>query len=180
VEVAELSEPLEGAMRGPAHFHGVATVVAKLFNMAQPDLAFFGQKDAQQVLLIQRMVRDLDFPIEIEVCSTVREPDGLAMSSRNARLGAVARPRAVALSRALFAVEAAVRAGERDVARALAPGEEQLAAAGIAPEYFVAVSADSLQPVDRIDDQTLVVLAARVGDVRLIDNVMVRPPEVAS
>lgn len=180
VEVAELSEPLEGAVRGPAHFRGVSTVVAKLFNMAQPDVAFFGQKDAQQALLVRRMVRDLDFPIEVEVCPTVREPDGLAMSSRNALLDPQSRRRAVALSRALSTVAAAVESGERDVARALAPGEQQLATAGIVPEYFAAVSAGTLAPVNRIDGEALVVLAARVGGVRLIDNALVRSPERVS
>mgnify|MGYP001551074293 CR=1 FL=1 len=180
VEVAELSEPLEGAVRGPAHFRGVSTVVAKLFNMAQPEVAFFGQKDAQQALLVRRMVRDLDFPIEVEVCPTVREPDGLAMSSRNALLDPQSRRRAVALSRALSTVAAAVESGERDVARALAPGEQQLATAGIVPEYFAAVSAGTLAPVNRIDGEALVVLAARVGGVRLIDNALVRSPERVS
>ena len=175
VHVAKLSEPLEGTMRGPGHFRGVATVVAKLFNMVQPDDAYFGQKDAQQALLIRRMARDLDFPVHVEVCPTVREPDGLAMSSRNVRLVAMARRRAPALSRALRAVEASVLEGEHDVGRALAAGEAILAEAGIAPEYFAAVSADTLEPVTRVTDETLVAIAAKVGDVRLIDNVIVHP-----
>ena len=174
VEVAGVSEPLEGAMRGPKHFRGVATVVAKLLNMASPDEAFFGQKDAQQALLIRRMVRDLDFPVQIEVCPTVREPDGLAMSSRNALLDPESRRRAVALSRALFAVERAVKGGEADAGRAVAAGRRILADDGIEPEYFAAVSADTLEPVTRIDGETLVALAARVGGVRLIDNVILR------
>ena len=175
VEVSGVSEPLEGAVRGPTHFRGVATVVAKLFNMAQPDDAFFGQKDAQQALLIRRMARDLDFPVRIEVCPTVREPDGLAMSSRNALLDVESRRRAPALSRALFAVEQAVAAGERDADRALAAGRVILSDAGIAPEYFAAVSAATLAPVSTITEETLVPLAARLGSVRLIDNVIVRP-----
>jgi pantoate--beta-alanine ligase len=175
VTVGGLSEPLEGAMRGPKHFRGVATVVAKLFNMAQPNEAFFGQKDAQQALLIRRMVRDLDFPVHIEVCPIIREPDGLAMSSRNVRLDADSRLRATALSRALFAVEHAVAAGEHDVARALETGARILEAAKIAPEYFAVVSTDTLAPVETIDGETLIALAARVGEVRLIDNVLVRP-----
>ena len=175
VHVAKLSEPLEGTMRGPGHFRGVATVVAKLFNMVQPDDAYFGQKDAQQALLIRRMARDLDFPVHVEVCPTVREPDGLAMSSRNVRLDATARRRAPALARALRAVEASVLEGEHDVGRALAAGEAILAEAGIAPEYFAAVSADTLEPVTRVTDETLVAIAAKVGDVRLIDNVIVHP-----
>ena len=174
VEVAGVSEPLEGAVRGPAHFRGVATVVAKLFNMSQPDDAFFGQKDAQQALLIRRMALDLDFPVRVEVCPTVREADGLAMSSRNALLDAGSRRRAPALSRALFAVERAVDGGERDADRALAAGAAILAEAGIEPEYFAAVSADTLAPVSAIRGETLVALAARLGSVRLIDNVMIR------
>jgi pantoate--beta-alanine ligase len=183
VDVAGISEPLEGALRGPKHFRGVATVVTKLLNMVQPDEAYFGQKDAQQSLLIRRMVRDLDLPVRIDVCPTVREPDGLAMSSRNALLSVEGRRRAPALSRALAAVEHAVAGGERDAARALAAGASILAAANIEPEYFAAVSSETLAPVSSIEGETLVALAARVGgavgagDVRLIDNVLVRPPE---
>jgi pantoate--beta-alanine ligase len=180
VEVAGISEPLEGMMRGPKHFRGVATVVAKLLNMAQPDDAFFGQKDAQQALLIRRLVRDLDLPVRIEVCPTVREADGLAMSSRNALLSADARRRAPAIARALFTVRDVVARGEREAARALAAGASILTAAAIEPEYFAAVSSDTLAPVATIDRETLVALAARVGDVRLIDNVLVQPPERAS
>lgn len=175
VEVSGVSEPLEGAMRGPAHFRGVATVVAKLFNMVQPDDAFFGQKDAQQALLIRRMARDLDFPVNVEVCPTLREPDGLAMSSRNALLDPQSRQRAAALSRALAAVERAVANGERDAERALSQGRAVLAAEGIEPEYLAAVSVETLDPVTTIVGETLVPLAARVGSVRLIDNVIVRP-----
>jgi pantoate--beta-alanine ligase len=177
VEVAGISEPLEGAVRGPAHFRGVATVVTKLLNMAHPDDAFFGQKDAQQALLIRRLVRDLDLPVRIEVCPTVREADGLAMSSRNALLTDEGRRRAPAISRALVAVQHAVAGGERDAARALAAGTSILAAAGIEPEYYAAVSTETLAPVTTIDGETLVALAARVGDVRLIDNVLVQASE---
>jgi pantoate--beta-alanine ligase len=175
VQVAGLSEPLEGTMRGPGHFRGVATVVTKLLNMAQPDDAYFGQKDAQQALIIRRLVRDLDIPAHIEICPTVREPDGLAMSSRNVRLDETARRRAPALSRALRGVEAAVAEGEHDAGRALAAGEAILAEAGIAPEYFAAVSADTLEPVARLAGETLVAIAATIGGVRLIDNVLVHP-----
>jgi len=175
VEVSGVSEPLEGAMRGPAHFRGVATVVAKLFNMAQPDEAFFGQKDAQQALLIRRMTRDLDFPVYVEVCPTVRETDGLAMSSRNALLDPSSRRRATALSRALFAIERTVAGGERDAERALAAGRVILRAEGIEPEYLAAVSTGTLAPVKTITGETLIPVAARVGNVRLIDNVIVRP-----
>ena len=179
VDVSGVSEPLEGAMRGTAHFRGVATVVAKLFNMAQPDDAFFGQKDAQQALLIRRMARDLDFPVYVEVCPTVREADGLAMSSRNALLDASSRQRATALSRALFAIERAVANGERDAGHALGAGREILAREGIEPEYLAAVAADTLAPVTTITGETLVPIAARVGNVRLIDNVTVRPGSAA-
>jgi len=175
VQVAALSEPLEGTMRGPGHFRGVATVVAKLFNMVQPDDAYFGQKDAQQALIVRRLARDLDFPVRVEVCPTVREPDGLAMSSRNARLDPESRRRAPVLARALHAVEAAVLEGEHDVGRALAVGEAFLAEAGIVPEYFAAVDAETLEPVTRVTGETLVAIAAMLGDVRLIDNVLVHP-----
>jgi pantoate--beta-alanine ligase len=173
VEVLGISAPLEGAVRGPKHFRGVATVVTKLLNMVQPDEVFFGQKDAQQALLIKRMVRDLDLPVQVEVCPTVREPDGLAMSSRNALLDDDARHRALALSRALFAVSSAVQGGERNAARALEIGRTILSQEGITPEYFAAVSTDTLADVETIDSETLVALAARVGGVRLIDNVIV-------
>src|SRR5204863_6283016 len=132
------------------HFRAVATVVAKLLNMVQPDDAFFGQKDAQQALIIRTMVRDLDIPVRIEICPTVREPDGLAMSSRNVRLDAESRRRAPAIAKALHAVEAAIAGGERDPARALAAGEAILREAQIEPEYFVAVSTQTLEPVPSI------------------------------
>jgi pantoate--beta-alanine ligase len=179
VEVSGISEPLEGEMRGTSHFRGVATVVAKLFNMVQPDDAFFGQKDAQQALLIRRMTRDLDFPVYVDVCPTVREADGLAMSSRNALLDPASRQRATALSRALFAIERAVVKGERDAERALGVGREILAGEGIEPEYLAAVAADTLAPVKAITAETLIPIAARVGSVRLIDNVIVRPEPAA-
>ena len=175
VEVSSISVPLEGAVRGPGHFRGVATVVMKLFNMVQPDVAFFGQKDAQQALLIRRMVRDLDVPVQVEVCPTLRESDGLAMSSRNVLLEPDARHRAPVLYRSLQAVERAIANGERDAARALAAGQAVLADAGISPEYFAAVSADTLEPAATIGGQTLVAIAARFGAVRLIDNVLVAP-----
>jgi len=177
VEVEGLTDVLCGApgSRGRAHFRGVATVVTKLLNMAQPDDAYFGQKDAQQALIIRRLVRDLDIPTHIEICPTVREPDGLAMSSRNVRLDPDTRRRAPALFRALRAVEAAVAEGGHDAGRSLAAGEAILAEAGIVPEYFAAVSADTLEPVARITDATLVAVAANLGGVRLIDNVLVHP-----
>jgi pantoate--beta-alanine ligase len=176
VEVRGVSAPLEGVIRGVDHFRGVATIVTKLFNMVQPDAAYFGQKDAQQSLLVRRMVRDLDLPIRIEVCPTVREADGLAMSSRNVLLTPADRLRAPALYHALDAVEKVVAAGEHDPVRALAAGTAILNEVRIEPEYFAAVSAETLAPVRRITDETLIALAARFGEVRLIDNVVVRPP----
>jgi pantoate--beta-alanine ligase len=177
VEVRGVSAPLEGVVRGVEHFRGVATVVTKLFNMVQPDVAFFGQKDAQQALLIRRLVRDLDMPIRVEVCPTVREGDGLAMSSRNVLLAPSDRERAPTLHRALVAVERAVAAGVHDPDEALATGTRVLSEAGIVPEYFAAVSTDTLAPVRRITGETLVAIAARFGAIRLIDNVLVRPAE---
>ena len=172
VTVTGLTDVLDGdpAQRGASHFAGVTTVVAKLLNMVGPDAAYFGQKDAQQALVIRRMARDLDFPARIEVRPTVREPDGLAMSSRNAYLEPVDRARAVALSRALAAAEAAVASGERAAEPVLAAARAQLDAAGIAPEYLELRSATDLSPVERVNGSTLLAVAARVGRARLIDN----------
>jgi pantoate--beta-alanine ligase len=175
VSVGGLSEPLEGVHRGPEHFDGVATVVTKLLNMAQPDAAYFGQKDAQQALVIRRLVRDLDIPVRIEICPTVREPDGLALSSRNAHLDGADRARALALSEALAAAESAVAAGERDAAAVAAAARAAMAPRAVAPEYLALVSPDSLAPVGRIDGEVLVVVAARVGSTRLIDNTLISP-----
>jgi pantoate--beta-alanine ligase len=170
VTVAGLTESLEGAHRGRAHFDGVTTVVTKLFNMAQPDLAYFGQKDAQQALVIKRLVRDLDIPVAIEICPTVREPDGLAMSSRNALLSPDERTRATALHRALAAAAEAVAAGERDAKAVTTLARTELHTAEIEPEYLELVDADSLEPVSDINGDVLAVIAARVGNTRLIDN----------
>jgi pantoate--beta-alanine ligase len=171
VSVGGVSGPLEGEVRGAAHFAGVATVVCKLLNMAQPDAAFFGQKDAQQVAVIRRLVRDLDIPVEIEVGATVREPDGLALSSRNARLRDGERERAVALRRALDAVREHAAAGERDADALAAAGRAAMAAHSVEPEYVALVAPDTFAPVRSVgDERVLVAVAARVGDVRLIDN----------
>jgi pantoate--beta-alanine ligase len=170
VHVAELTETLEGAHRGSAHFDGVATVVAKLFNMVGPDVAYFGQKDAQQALVIKRLVRDLDIPVRIEVCPTVREPDGLAMSSRNARLSAAERERATALRRALIAAQNAVSGGERDPAAVAAAARSELDAAAVETEYFELVSQDTLVPVSEVNGDAVALIAARLGQTRLIDN----------
>jgi pantoate--beta-alanine ligase len=171
VTVDEVSAPLEGAHRGGAHFAGVATVVTKLLNMAQPDVAFFGQKDAQQVAVIRRLVRDLDIPVRIEIGDTVREPDGLALSSRNVRLRAGERRRALALRRGLDAVRACHAAGERDATILAAIGRAAMAELDVEPEYLELVTPDTFAPVTSVgDERVLVAVAARVGDVRLIDN----------
>jgi pantoate--beta-alanine ligase len=170
VRVAGVTEPLEGANRGAGHFDGVATVVTKLLNMAQPDVAYFGQKDAQQAAVIRRFARDLDIPVRVEVCPTVREPDGLAMSSRNAYLTADERPRAVALKRAIDAARAAVEAGERDAAAVAAAARVPMADLGVEPEYLAVVDPDSFLPIQAIEGDVLVAIAARVGRARLIDN----------
>jgi pantoate--beta-alanine ligase len=171
VAVGGVSAPLEGEIRGAQHFAGVATVVAKLLNMAQPDVAFFGQKDAQQVAVIRRLVRDLDIPVAIETGATVREPDGLALSSRNARLRGDERERALALRRALDAVRARAAGGERDPAALAAAGREAMSALRVEPEYLALVAPDTFHPVSAVgDERVLVAVAARVGDVRLIDN----------
>ncbi len=172
VEVGGLTEVLCGdpAHRGPEHFRGVTTVVAKLFNTVAPDVAYFGQKDAQQVAVIRRMVRDLDIPVRIEALPIVRESDGLAMSSRNAYLSAADRQRATALSRALAEVERV--AGEDSLTAALAAGHRVLADAGVELEYLEARDPESLQPVTALNGRpALVALAARIGEARLIDNV---------
>jgi pantoate--beta-alanine ligase len=171
-----LTERLEGEARGPEHFHGVTTVVAELFDMVMPHSAYFGAKDAQQALVIRRMVRDLHLPVEIVTCPTVREPDGLAMSSRNAYLAPADRERAVALRRGLDAAEALVAAGERNPARVAAAGRAAMAEFGVEPEYFEIVSTEDLSPPAAIDGEALVAVAARFGRARLIDNTTVRTP----
>ena len=160
--------------RGPEHFRGVTTVVAKLFNSVGPDVAYFGQKDAQQAAVVRRMAADLDFPVRIEVLPTVREPDGLALSSRNAYLDEDARERAVALSRGLREAERVAR--EESLQAGLEAARRELAAAGIEPEYLEARDAERLQPVAALNGRpVLVAVAARVGGARLIDNVLIRP-----
>lgn len=170
--VGALADPLEGLQR-PGHFDGVATVVTKLLNMVGPDVAFFGQKDAQQALIVRRVARDLDIPTRIEVCPTVREADGLAMSSRNAYLAPSDRERAVALRRALDAAESAVASGERDATAVATAARAALAAYDVEPEYLALVAPDTLAPVDRIDGEVLLALAARVGRARLLDNTLI-------
>ena len=172
VELGALTGTLEGESRGREHFRGVTTVVTKLFNMVGPDRAYFGQKDAQQALVIRRLVRDLNIPVEIRVCPTVREESGLAMSSRNAYLTDEERERAAALSRALRAAEETVQLGELDAAAVLAAARAELDAAHIEPEYLELRSVEDLSPVDRVNGSTLLAVAARVGRARLIDNTM--------
>ena len=173
IRVAGLGDVLEGAARGAAHFQGVCTVVCKMFNIVAPDVAYFGQKDAQQVVVIRRMMRDLDIPVRLAVVPTVREPDGLALSSRNARLDPAERERAPALSRGLEAVRAAVESGERDAAAAEAAG--RAAMDGTDPEYLAVVDPETLERVREIDGRVLVVVAARIGPARLIDNILIEP-----
>lgn len=180
VSVSGLSEVFEGVTRGPGHFGAVATVVAKLFNIVQPDVAYFGQKDAQQALLIQRVVRDLAIPVQVEICPTIRETDGLAMSSRNQRLSGAERARASALHRSLEVIRQAVAAGEQDPQAARAQALAELSAAGVEPEYLELVTPQGLAPVSQIDGEVLALVAARVGETRLIDNELIQPLSTAS
>ena len=173
VVVQSVTEALEGASRGPGHFRGVATVVTKLFNIVQPDIAYFGQKDAQQALVIRRMVRDLNVALRVEVCPTVREADGLAMSSRNVRLAPGARAQALALKRGLDAATAAIESGQRDASRVEAAGRAAMQSLGVDAEYFAVVSAETLATRQTISGETLLAVAAHVGGVRLIDNQIV-------
>lgn len=168
-----LTETLEGAHRGAGHFHGVTTVVTKLFAMVQPDVAFFGQKDAQQSVVVRTAVRDLDLPVRVEVCPTVREPDGLALSSRNVRLTGDDRGRALALRRGLDAAEAAVAGGMRDVDTIEKTAVAAMTDLDVETEYLAVVDPETLAPLRVVDGTALVVVAARVGPVRLIDNTFV-------
>jgi pantoate--beta-alanine ligase len=175
VEVAGLQDVLCGASR-PGHFRGVATVVLKLFNLVQPDRAYFGQKDAQQVRLLQQMVRDLNVPVEIRVCPIVREADGLALSSRNEYLEAEERCRAIVLYRTLTEARRRIEAGERDGATVRQAMVEQIASVpGAVLDYAAVVDADSLQALGRIDAgrPVLLALAVRFGGTRLIDNLLI-------
>lgn len=172
-----VAETLEGAERGRGHFDGVATVVSKLLLAALPDTAYFGAKDAQQVAVVRRMVTDLGVPVRIVVCPTSRDDDGLARSSRNARLSADDRARALAIPRALSHVADAVASDVRDPEALRAGAVAVLAASGIAPEYVALVDPGTFEPVASVAAATLVAIAARVGEVRLIDNTLVVPAE---
>jgi pantoate--beta-alanine ligase len=172
VTVDEVSAPLEGARR-PGHFRGVATVVAKLFNLFQPDRAYFGQKDAQQVAVIRRMVADLSFPVEVVACPIVREADGLALSSRNVYLSSEERRAAPVLNRALLAVRADFESGERDAGRLRAVLARTLAGEPLArPDYVSVADTGTLLEIERVTGPALVSLAVRFGGTRLIDNVV--------
>jgi pantoate--beta-alanine ligase len=164
------ADTLDGAAR-PGHFAGVLTVVAKLFHIVAPDVAVFGRKDFQQATLVKRMVQDLSFPITVDVLPTVRELDGLALSSRNSYLNPDQRRSAVALSRALRTVEQTWRGGEADPAVVQRRGMEVLRAPGVEPEYLALVD-EELQPVTRVTARSVAILAARLGATRLIDNVV--------
>jgi len=175
VVVEGLSEKLDGRSR-PGHFRGVTTIVSKLFHIIEPDDAFFGQKDAAQLAVIRRMVRDLNFPVEIVACPIVREPDGLAMSSRNAYLNREERSRALVLQRALQKARQQFDAGERIAAKLISAAKEVIAGEPqVALDYFEIVDPDMLDPVERISQKTLVGVAAYVGTTRLIDNLVLEP-----
>jgi pantoate--beta-alanine ligase len=174
IHVAGITEVLDGAIRGAHHFDGVATVVTKLFGIVTPDVAYFGQKDAQQVLVVRRVVRDLDLDVRIEACPIMREPDGLAMSSRNVYLDADARARASALNRSLDAAEAVLASGKNDGESIRAAADRVLADASIDVEYLELRDAETLQPVDAVERDALLLVAARIGAARLIDNHLLR------
>jgi pantoate--beta-alanine ligase len=176
VEVAALSDKLDGASR-PGHFRGVATVVAKLFNIVTPDLAFFGQKDAAQLAVIRRLVRDLDFNVDIRVAPIVREPDGVALSSRNQYLSAAERKQAPVLYRALTRVQALADRGEHSP-RALAHAGRDVIAEepAVRLDYFAIVDPDTLEPVSDLARTALVAVAAWIGSTRLIDNILLTAP----
>lgn len=170
VSVERVSQPMEGASR-PHFFQGVATVVTKLFLAVSPDRAYFGQKDAQQCAVIRRMIADLDFGIEFVEVPTVREDDGLALSSRNQYLSADERTRALCLSRALFEGKRTIEAGERNVASLVARLEPMLSEVEL--DYLEVADADTMQPLERIEGRVLLAVAARVGVTRLIDNIKI-------
>ena len=175
VLVEGLSEKLDGRSR-PGHFRGVTTIVAKLFHIIEPDAAFFGQKDAAQLAVIRRMVRDLNFPVEIIACPIVRESDGLAMSSRNAYLNREERSRALVLRRSLQQVQREFQGGERIAAKLISAAKGVFAREPqVVLDYFEIVDPDTLDPVERIAQKTLVAVAAYVGPTRLIDNTVLNP-----
>ena len=170
VTVENVTQPLEGGMR-PGHFRGVATVVAKLFLAVQPDKAYFGQKDAQQVVVIRRMIHDLNFPVEVVVCPTRREADGLALSSRNVYLNPAERQAALVLHRSLTAARQVYQAGERKASRLREIMQAELASEPLArPQYVSCADLDSLQELEEIQAGALLSMAVYIGKTRLIDN----------
>jgi pantoate--beta-alanine ligase len=175
VEVIGVTDRLEGAVRGAGHFRGVTTVVTKLLCMAMPDVAFFGQKDAQQTIVVRRLVEDLNLPVRIEVCPTVREPDGLAMSSRNALLEPAERRRALGLFAALEEAARHAASGERAAEELIGAAARTLGSFGVEPEYLALVHPETLEPVTALNGPALLAVAARIGDVRLIDNAILEP-----
>jgi pantoate--beta-alanine ligase len=176
VGITGITEVLEGVHRGREHFDGVTTVLSKLFNIVAPDVAYFGQKDAQQTVVIRRLVRDLNIPVQIEVCPTVREPDGLAMSSRNARLSPGERERATALYQALATAQVLVAAGETDVPAILAAAQSELDDPQVRVEYLQIVNPETLVPITSVGGPALALVAAWVGQTRLIDNQLLSVP----
>jgi pantoate--beta-alanine ligase len=173
VTVEDLGEPLEGKSR-PGHFRGVSTIVAKLLNCFMPDKAYFGQKDAQQVAVLKRMVQDLNFPVEVVVCSTVREPDGLAMSSRNAYLSPAERQAATVLYRALCTAKEKYNQGERNAGKLRAAMRSVIRFEPLASvQYISAADPETLCELDRIEKSVLLSLAVRIGKTRLIDNILI-------
>jgi pantoate--beta-alanine ligase len=175
VNVEKITERWEGASR-PGHFRGVATVCAKLFTICRPHRAYFGQKDYQQSLVVRRLVGDLNLGLEVVVLPTVREPDGLALSSRNVLLRPEERRQATVLSRALFQAQASARAGERDAARLRAAIEAQIGSAPLAAlEYVGVCDVNTLEPLERITGKAVAMVAAKFGATRLIDNVLLEP-----
>ncbi len=176
VTVEDLSERLDGRSR-PGHFRGVTTVVSKLFNIVQPDVAFFGQKDAAQAAIIRKLMRDLAFDVRIVVCPIVREKDGLAMSSRNVYLAPDQRKQATVLYRSLMRVQAMADRGERDALRLIAAGKQVMAEEpGVRLDYFEIVNWETLDPVADVSRGALVAVAAYVGETRLIDNIILSLP----
>ena len=180
VTVEEMSGKLDGRSR-PGHFRGVTTVVSKLFHIVEPEAAFFGQKDAAQLAIIRRMVRDLNIAVEIVGCPIVREADGLAMSSRNAYLDAQQRKQALVLHRSLLRVGECVDSGERDAAALVTVGRAEFAREpSVRLDYFEIVNPDTLDPVERVLNGTLVAVAAYVGSTRLIDNLLIAGSDIPS
>jgi pantoate--beta-alanine ligase len=174
VTVEELSNKLDGRSR-PGHFRGVTTVVSKLFHIVESDVAFFGQKDAAQVAIIRRMVRDLNLPVHITVCPIVREPDGLAMSSRNAYLDPEQRKEALVLQRSLLVVQQLIEQGENSAGNLIVAGRQEFAdKPSVRLDYFEIVNPDTLDPIQAIEDRALIAVAAYVGSTRLIDNLLIR------